>query len=451
MRIWLLQLMLFVTAAAGVTLQRAYPWAGDDYIIGIAAVPDGGLFAVACAESTPGFSGFRLLRLTGNGDTLWTRIVAIPGSSFQAQAFIPSEPGGGLVVGRLRRERSDWDNCAVAIDSNGALLWWNSWGSTAGEGLTAGVRSVSGWVVCGYTLENGDYDFRLHWLGDSGSVVRSVMIVESGPQYPSGIVGGKSGTFLLVVNQLPGGIRSSWVTLMKFDSSGSVLWQRRYGDVLWNEARALVLLPGGGVGVLGFSASTEYGMQALATAVDSSGQVGWLRQYGGSGSERLLGGAVTGDGSLVGCGETQPLGIADGGIYLVRIRSDGVLAWERRIFEPAGCFGTAILPLGDTGLVIAGGLGVAGNRDAFVVWTDSLGRVGLSDVPAESPVLARPSGLVVNEVFLPSGGRWCVYGAGGAVAGVWRGGDIVNVARLAVGVYVARCEDGRSMRLVRIR
>jgi hypothetical protein len=446
-------LFTFTVGLAG-TYQRRYPWPGDDAAVGISICNDGGVLVYARIESLPDFGAVRVLRLDGAGDTLWTRVLTIPSTQFQAALFVP-DPGGGLVVGRARRDRVDWDNCILALDSLGGLTWWNAWGSSYNEFLVGALRLADGWVTCGATLESGEYDVHLDWLDDSGAVVRSATLSENGPQIPGGLTWSWDSSYLLAVNQVPGGNQYSWISLRKIDSAGTVIWSRRYGDTLWDEARSIVDLGAHGCVMAGFAGSPDSGMQGAVSRADSSGQAIWARQYGHAGSDRFHAAAVTADGDLVFAGEAFPQAGGASDIYLLRVHAAGTMVWERVIGGVEDDFADVVLPLGDSGFVLAGGSGSAGSHDTYVVRTDAAGIVGLSgQSPAGADIgFASRSLLFGSHVRLPAGvGLVTIVGSDGRLLCRARPGTRWPASDdIPAGVFLARYDDGGTVRLVKVR
>lgn len=439
---------LLALSADAATFQKRYYWPGDDVALGVAVRPEGGFLVPSRCVPDSGPGVVRVLRLSSDGDTLWTRGSAIPGGSFLSHTFEPGSAGGGIVVGRVKRERVDWDNCVLALDSTGAMIWWNSWGSAANELLTGGLRLADGWLVCGVTQESGEDDVRLDWLDDSGRVTRTVILAEPGPQVPFDLAWSWDSSLLLAVNELPGGGQYSSVTLRKLDTTGRAVWSRRFDDSLWDEGRALASRPDGGTAIAGFSSTLTHGMQGLLVRADSTGQVSWYRQYGFDGSDRFFAVGAVPSGGVVLAGESYPRGGGSSDLYLVRVDAGGAMSWERLIGGDADDFGCAVACLADSGYVIAGGSGAGGERDVYVVRTDAAGVVGVADGagPQLPPVR---STLFSDMVRLPAGteGLTILSADGRVVAAAEPGGLWTGPA---AGVYLV-CDRGRVVaRLVKL-
>lgn len=455
----ILHLLVLVATLAptayAVTFQRSYVWPGDDAAIGVVAATDGGFLVLGRAESIPAFGALRLIRLDSNGDTIWTRVVDVPGVQFQAAAMAPDTDGGALTVGRCRRERVDWDYCVVAVDRSGGLRYWNAWGGASNEGLRAVLRTPRGWVVCGTTLENGEYDVRLTWLDDSGRVSGGVTLVEAGPQQVGGLAGDWDGSYVIAVNQPTGGSQYSWISLTKVDSLGRTAWSRRYGDTLWDEARSVVGLGQTGSATVGFSATLDMGMQGAVFRSDSSGQVVWVRQYGFAGSDRLYGGTATADGGLALVGESHPPSGGTSDVYFASVDAGGALLWERLIGGALDDYAGCVVQLADGGFVLAGGSGATGSLDCCVIRTDASGIVGLPGKAASWGSARTPQHtlFISGAVRLPDGtGSISVTGSTGRVIDVVSPGDVWPAAgRVAAGVYIARYADGSTLRLIKPR
>ena len=166
------------------------------------------------------------------------------------------------------------------------------------------------------------------------------------------------------------------VYLVRTDAAGNILWTRSLGgsgdDNGWSvhESDGLFF-------IAGFTDSYGAGdFDCYLIGTDSDGKVEWSRTFGGEGKDRCWGIRPTADGGYVLVGETTSFGSGAEDCYLIRTDASGHEVWSRTFGGEKGdrCF--AVAQAGDGGFLLAGQTYSegAGDRDAYVIKTDELGR-----------------------------------------------------------------------------
>jgi len=287
----------------------------------------------------------------------WQRCIG--GSSGEFGYRIQVAEDGGYVVGGFTMSTDGdvtgnhgaRDYWMAKVDGEGNLQWQHCYGGTDIEtayGLTA--MPDSGWALCG-TTQSTD--------GDAGDC-------------PTG----------------PGG--NAWV--VRTDALGELIWQTCLGGsgiygAGFTEAVATPdggLVLAGGTGYMdGIGVGNHGGSDFLLVKLGASGALEWSHCYGGSGSEGANAIRPTSDGGYVVAGTTSGPSDGDvdtgdhGGIWVIKIAADGVLAWNRRM---GGLGGPGqgdeirdIVQTPDGGYLVVGSTGsnggdVSGNHGGYDAW-----------------------------------------------------------------------------------
>ena len=149
----------------------------------------------------------------------------------------------------------------------------------------------------------------------------------------------------------PFGVPSPKIFLVKFAPDGSLTWQRIWnGTTIQGLGRPDVAVSAdGSVYVTGVTA--DNGNDAVILKFDSSGTLVWERAWGGAASDEGLAVATASDGSVYLSGTATSFGPSSAGLFVVKFDSGGNLVWQR---ISDGAAGNAVA-VGPDGSVYAAG------------------------------------------------------------------------------------------------
>jgi Zn-dependent metalloprotease len=186
------------------------------------------------------------------------------------------------------------------------------------------------------------------------------------------------------------GNRDYWV--MKLNSVGTIEWEKTYGGAAQDDAFAVVKTVDGGYLVAGESYSFRTGTTGRdiwILKLFSDGTADWEKNYGGTGTEHVESVITTldadgaPDGYLV-VGSTYSFSTGGADLWLLKLRTDGTIAWERAYGGDNNEFGRAAQQTSDRGFIVVGDTQSfgAGNRDVWalrinpggeIVWQKAFG------------------------------------------------------------------------------
>ena len=120
--------------------------------------------------------------------------------------------------------------------------------------------------------------------------------------------------------------------LVKFNSSGTVQWQKTLGGSEADMGYSVAVAPDGSVYVCGETESADAGNHNLLLAkFSSSGTVQWQRTLGGSDYDSGQSVAVAQDGSIYVSGYTKSAGVGRADLLLAKFSSSGTVQWQKTL------------------------------------------------------------------------------------------------------------------------
>ena len=232
----ILFLAITFQANSQVTWEKLFSARSTDVFRSVIEVPAGGYICAGySADSTSNDSDAYAVRLTTAGDTIWT--YKYNGPSSRKDIFykvINTFDGGFVFCGYTTGNAGSDDLLILKLNSSGTFVWKQTWGGTQRErGQEIIQTSDNNFVVVGYTTSSPAtyYDAFMLRISSTGSILWNKLY------------GGGAGSYddFNTVKQLSTGeyICGGQSTnvganldryLVKTDSSGNALWQKRSGD-----------------------------------------------------------------------------------------------------------------------------------------------------------------------------------------------------------------------------
>jgi hypothetical protein len=312
--------------------------------IGFAVAPNGNIYVVTHSLSNDGLvkqnkgdEDIWIVKLTPNGDTIWSKIYG--GTGLERAGDIKIFPNGDLVVvGRTKSNNGDFignkgdsDGLVMRLDSNGVIKWYRQYGGSGIENLYDVVIIDNNRLVVVGETSSGDGDLTFvpvaqgeAWIlilnANNGAIVWQR--VTAGPRQPndsdylenfwsvvkcadnSGYVAvGTEGHFTF--------LNTDNIFVVKYSNTGVKLWEKSIGsnDQDWvaqiiemnNKLYVLGQVRANNGNVSGYIGNGDFWLAIL----DSAGNILSQRCYGGNGVDDPLGMSITPDNKLLLFGRTQ--------------------------------------------------------------------------------------------------------------------------------------------------
>jgi uncharacterized delta-60 repeat protein len=265
--------------------------------------------------------------------------------------------GNGLVPGAAYV-----DALLVKLDSAGTLEWAKAYGTTSEEsGISARLTSDGGYIIAGtaFTILTDSYDVlvmkcnsagTVQWAKTFGDPVGGTWHRDYGYDVDQTSDGG------YIVTGLTGTLWDNDISVLKLSSTGTVQWAKTYHDTLLDYALSIQQTSDAGYIVAGYTKVSSDPAAALVLKLSSAGAIQWAKTFGGISSvgEDFRAVQQTSDGGYIVVGSTYSYGAGSGDILLVKLSSAGDLEWAKTFGGTGADFGYSIRQTSDGGYIVAG-------------------------------------------------------------------------------------------------
>jgi hypothetical protein len=442
--------LLLIPCLAAAALQaqpgfeRTFGGAADDFGHTALALADGFLLAGYTASFGSGANDAYLVRTDAQGETLWTRVYGSDADDWSFRA-IPTADGGCAVVGyAIRSGRADLT--LLKVDDRGDSAWCRTYGGSSDD-LGYGIELCpdSGFIIAGATFSYGTgrpniYVIRTDALGDT---LWTRTYGGAGEEYGFSVAVTRDSGFVIAGWTTSFGARGGDVYLIRTDSHGDTLWTRMYGGAGNDYCHTVRQTPDGGYILAGSTFSYGAGGPDLwLVRTDPDGDTLWTRTYGGTGYDLGHSVDLAADGGFAFAGVTRSFGAGDDDVLLVRTDSLGDTLWTRTFGGAEEERAFSVTSTADRGFALGGSTRSfgAGGADAWLVRTDSLGRVALAEPGPVRPLPHAGPTILRGTLFTPrtpGAGDGSLYTSAGTLA-LHISSGCNDISRLAPGFYFLR-------------
>lgn len=425
---------------------------------------DNGDFLIGGNKFLPGFGALHFLRINANGDTVITKnypkidcgyytavgvslIKCFDGNFVQAGAYTDSGS-------------SDPDALLIKLTENGDTLWTKTYGGANFDNAnTVCQTSDSGFVLMGVTqsfstgsasdfyLIKTDKNGNQQWQRNYGTTAAEDCV---------------SGQITLDGGYIMSGIRSSTLYILKTDASGNFQWDKQFaataGTGFVKQLQDSTYL------VVGAKLVTGLSYQAYMAKLTKTGAYIWQKTYGGANDQQFYTvPIILNDGSIVCAGEHTAS--SNWGL-LIKTDSAGNQQWLRTYYaNPSNnSYVYDLKATSDNGFIMVGSGNITG-QDAWVVKVDEFGcevsncNVGVNEFhpdsyrdsdqklilypnPASNKINLEISDLQISDLQVS------VINILGEVQNVQIMNSAIDISQLAEGVYFVSVTDTDGRRWV---
>jgi PKD repeat protein len=289
----------------------------------------------------------------------WARTYS--GLSLRFGNSVQQTVDGGLVFAG-HAGAFDYSFCIFKVNSAGNIDW-------AKRGAPAHLRSMSrthdgGFVAAGRAgLEtsealvfklspDGNFEWQNTWRGGAGGHTASA-IQETFDQSgnPNGYI--VAGEFCVSWNWIQDYLSDFDIWIQRLDLDGRLVWQKTYGGDYRDAAYSVQQTTDGGYIVAGQTLINAdiYGLDAWILKLDAYGAIAWQKAYGGSNIDKAQSVQQTNDGGYIVVGETCSFGLDNHSFWVLKLNSDGSIAWQKAY---GGFQAQSVQQTLDGGYIVAG-------------------------------------------------------------------------------------------------
>jgi uncharacterized delta-60 repeat protein len=332
--------------------------ASDDQGFSVAIDSSNSFYALGATKSAGGSDfDFLLVKYDTLGAVQWQRILGGENNDLGYSVKVDSSDN----VYAFGYSFSDEAFLLAKYNSSGTIQWQRTLeGAGTDEGTSVAIDSADNLYVFGFTTSAGagNDDFLLAKYNSSGTIQWQRILGGSGIEEGYSVAVDSSDNVYVFGTTKSVGAGDSDFLLAKYNSSGTIQWQRVLGGAGRERGDSVTFDSSDNVYVLG---DTPDGM--LLVKYNSSGTVQWQKTL--SGSTRGLSLAIDSSDNVYAFGYTGSSGAGSLDYLLAKYDTSGAVQWQRT--------------LGTTGLDIGYGVTVDSLGSVFVLGYTNSGVIGGSD------------------------------------------------------------------------
>jgi len=319
---------------------------------------------------------------SGSGEAYW--IATLAGAVWDEGSGIAVDNNGNVyVVGQTNSEGAGNDDLLIVkYDASGTIQWQRSLGGSSGEeGYGIAVDGNGDVYVVGETFSQGagSNDLLIAKYDSSGTIQWQRSLGGSGNESGEGIAIDSNGDVYVAGVTNSQGAGSTDALIAKYDSSGTIQWQRSLGGSSSDRASSIAVDSSNNVYVVGQTASQGAGSNdVLIAKYNSSGTIQWQRSLGGSSSDTGYGITVNSSGDVYVAATSASQGAGGSDILVAKYNTSGTIQWQRSLGGTVQDEGRGIAIDSSDNVYVIGyssSSGTAGDRDIVIAKYNSSGAI----------------------------------------------------------------------------
>lgn len=278
------------------------------------------------------------------------------------------------------------------------ILWSQDYGGNGNQAFNCVQPTKDGgYIMAGYSYQgSGERDIFLVKTDAKGLEVWKKYYGETGDYSANWVEQTSDGGYIVAGYTCSRYQRHSNTYAMKVDAKGTKEWDRSIGGYYDEEAAVVKSTREGGYVLAGYTQSFGAGERdGYMVYLKSDGSLLWEKTYGGSWADGFNHLIQDANGSLLAVGYTQSYGDEESDIFLVKTDLNGKLSWRRNIGGSGWDSANAIIQTsaGDYGLIGYKSFPANNESDILLVRIDQQGY----PLWQKSYGLANSSGVAIHE------------------------------------------------------
>jgi len=229
---------------------------------------------------------YGLINFTESGEVVWQRKYGSDTTQEISQRFIKCSDKGYAIIGQITwGEDEDGDMYLVKTDSIGNFEWDNYYGGSLFEAGTSLQQTTDkGFLLLGWsrTYGAGERDWYLVKTDSMGNEEWFETYGDVFSQSPETIIELQDGNYLMIGGGGNGGGNATKGRMIKINQQGEVIWEKDYTYPTGTGSNRLVQgveLSDNSLVVAGFTNKASEGDAGWLVKTDSAGNLLWQRKY----------------------------------------------------------------------------------------------------------------------------------------------------------------------------
>lgn len=337
-------------------------WGGGSsfsFISFVQQTKDGGYVAAGTKNGSVG-----ILKLGYNGDLEWEKAFEIGWAAVAgANQVQQTNDGGYILVGYNQGYNPTYpdsyqsDARILKVDAKGSLEWDKTFVEGEEDEANSVQQTVEGkYLVAGQTQSKGAgmSDAWILLLNSKGDLEWDKTFGGKSTDWISSLSKTKDGGYIAAGGTpSKNGVDCVWV--LKFDSSGTLEWDKTYEWTWWSEAFSIQQTKDEGYIVGGWTyGSEEQHEDGLVFKLNSKGELKWGWTFGDKWTDSISSISQTEDGGYIASGREYSHGAGNDHGRIFKFDSKGILKWEKTFSEEELDYAKSIQQTNDGGYIVAG-------------------------------------------------------------------------------------------------
>jgi uncharacterized delta-60 repeat protein len=285
--------------------------------------------------SGAGNSDVLIVKYDTSGTIQWQRTL---GGANQDGGYGIAVDGSGNVYIAVYTGSSGAGNADVLIakyDTSGTIQWQRTLGGASNDyGFGIAVDGSGNVYVTGLTESSGGAlaNVLIAKYNSSGTIQWQITLGGANQDVGYDIAVDGSGNAYIIGYTASSGAGNSDVLIVKYDTSGTIQWQRTLGGVSDDVGRSIAVDGSGNVYISGYTTSSGAGgADVLIAKYNTSGTIQWQRTLGGANYDYGYGIVVDGSGNVYITGTTSSSGAGSLDVLIVKYDTSGTIQWQRTL------------------------------------------------------------------------------------------------------------------------
>ena len=322
------------------------------------------------------------------GVTFWLSTLG-GGSGEFAYAVATDLEGNSYISGRTTSEGVGNDYILAKRDPSGAIQWQRRVGGSGYEyGYGVATDSNNNVYIAGMSSSAGNVDVLLVKYNSSGVIQWQRSLGGSSSDFATGVAVDSSDNVYVVGDTGSAGAGSDDLLLAKYNSGGTIQWQRVLGTSSEEEGHSLAIDSSDNVYVTGYFYSGGY--KSMIAKYNSAGTIQWQRTLGGNSNLRLYSIAVDSSSNVYVSGNANG-GAGGTDLFIAKYNSAGTIQWQKYLGGSGSDFAAGVAIDSSNNVYVTGQTNSTGtqyvdgvliakyNSAGTIQWQRVLGGTGSSD------------------------------------------------------------------------
>jgi uncharacterized delta-60 repeat protein len=308
--------------------QRTLSSANDDRGLGIAVDGDGNVYIIGYTGSV---ADVLIAKYDTSGTIQWQTTL---GGAYVDRGYGIAVDGDGnvYITGRTRSSGAgDYDVLIAKYNTSGTIQWQRTLGGASGDfGYGIAVDGDGNVYITSQSASSGagGFDVLIAKYDTSGTIQWQRTLGGAAVNFGigQGIAVDGDGNVYVTGQYTSSGAGDYDVLIAKYNTSGTIQWQRTLGSLNYDEGNGIAVDGDGNVYITGSTLSSGAGgVDVLIAKYNTSGTIQWQRTLGGASSEYGNGIAVDSFGNVYVTGQSASSGAGGFNVLIAKLPADGSL------------------------------------------------------------------------------------------------------------------------------